>query len=297
MALDGSVGEFNPAREDWNTYVECLKFYFEANGVEAAAKKRSIFLSTSGAERFKLVCSLAAPSTPRELTFAQLVDLLNEHYNPKKAAAVQRYKFNSRISQPGESIATYVAGLKKLAVHYRFEEDTMKQMLCDRLVCGINDSRMQRRLLTELELNFDKAFALIQALESADQSTADLEKTHTTASPLTGSGIYRVLLADPPRNPKKRTQPEQCYCCGGKHYASDCRLGTQTAASAVKKVTSLEYAEHDSMYKPKGPQPSPKVHINSREAVNPKNTIRGILRISALRKTERPYHGDSNHQQ
>lgn len=150
MALDGSVGEFNPAREDWNTYVECLKFYFEANGVEAAAKKRSIFLSTSGAERFKLVCSLAAPSTPRELTFAQLVDLLNEHYNPKKAAAVQRYKFNSRISQPGESIATYVAGLKKLAVHYGFEEDTMKQMLCDRLVCGINDSRMQRRLLTEL---------------------------------------------------------------------------------------------------------------------------------------------------
>ena len=139
MALHGSVGEFNPAREDWNTYVERLKFYFEANGVEAAAKKRAIFLSSSGAETFKLVCSLAAPTNPRELSFAQLVDLLNKHYNPKKAAAVQRYKFNSRIRQPGESIATYVAELKKLAVHCGFEEDTMKQMLCDRLVCGIND--------------------------------------------------------------------------------------------------------------------------------------------------------------
>ena len=81
--------------------------------MEATAKKRAIFLSTSGAETFKLVCSLAAPSTPREPTCAQLVDLHNEHYNPKKAAAVQRYKFNSRICQPGESIAMYVTELYK----------------------------------------------------------------------------------------------------------------------------------------------------------------------------------------
>jgi len=42
-------------------------------------------------------------------------------------------------------------------------------MLRDRLVCGVNDSRIQRRLLAELELTFKKAYELAQAIEMADK--------------------------------------------------------------------------------------------------------------------------------
>ena len=43
-------------------------------------------------------------------------------------------------------------------------------MLCDRLVCGINDSRIQRCLLAEPDLNYKKAYELALALEAADKS-------------------------------------------------------------------------------------------------------------------------------
>ncbi len=47
-------------------------------------------------------------------------------------------------------------------------------MLRDRLVCGINDSRIQRRLLAEPDLDY-KAYELALALEAADKSAQDLQ--------------------------------------------------------------------------------------------------------------------------
>ena len=49
-------------------------------------------------------------------------------------------------------------------------------MLRDRLVCGIKDSRVQRRLLSETDLTFKKAFELAQASEVAEKNARDLHK-------------------------------------------------------------------------------------------------------------------------
>ena len=48
-------------------------------------------------------------------------------------------------------------------------------MLCDRLICGIKDTKVQRRLLAELAVTFKKAFELAQASEISDRDTKDLQ--------------------------------------------------------------------------------------------------------------------------
>jgi len=48
-------------------------------------------------------------------------------------------------------------------------------MLCDRIVCGIEDPKIQPRLLAELELTFDKAFELFLESEFADKNAKDLQ--------------------------------------------------------------------------------------------------------------------------
>ena len=59
---------------------------------------------------------------------------------------MQRFKFNTRFRKPGESIASHVAELRSLSEHCDFKS-TLEEMLRDRLVCGINDEQIQRRLL------------------------------------------------------------------------------------------------------------------------------------------------------
>lgn len=51
---------------------------------------------------------------------------------------------------------------------------SLDEMLRDRLVCGVNDERIQRRLLAEDKLTFTKALQLAQAMEGADRDTKDL---------------------------------------------------------------------------------------------------------------------------
>ena len=47
-------------------------------------------------------------------------------------------------------------------------------MLRDRLVCGINNDRIYRRLLAEKDLTFVKALDIATAMELAEKSAADL---------------------------------------------------------------------------------------------------------------------------
>ena len=225
-ALHGAIGAFEPSKEDWITYSQRLKFYFEANDVEDAAKQRAILLSVAGPETFKLLSSLVAPQTVKDKTFKELVDLLTGHYNPKKSAAVHRFKFNSRVRQPNESVATYVSELKKLAVDCAFDSaDVLNQMLCDRLLCGINDARIQRRLLTEENLTYDKAFTICQSIELADQSTQALSSEKPVHA-----DVHRV-----PAKPKPSKQPTECYRCGGTHSSSSCRFKTADCRYCGKK--------------------------------------------------------------
>ena len=80
---------------------------------------------------------------------------------------VQCYKFNSRVHQPEESVATFVSALQHLAIH-RDYKDSLNDMLRDRLICRINEPRIQRRLLTEAKVNFKRAMEIAQAMETDD---------------------------------------------------------------------------------------------------------------------------------
>ena len=61
---------------------------------------------------------------------------------------------------------SYIPELKRLAEDCEFGE-FLKQILRDRIVCGINNSRIQRRLLAERE-SYQSAFELAQSMETAD---------------------------------------------------------------------------------------------------------------------------------
>ena len=109
MAIHGGIAEFDSATEDWVVYTERLDQYFIANGVDDAVKQRAILLSGCGAKAYKLIKSLIAPAKPTDMTFQQLVEIVSKHFDPVPAITVQRYKFNVRIRQPGENVATFLS--------------------------------------------------------------------------------------------------------------------------------------------------------------------------------------------
>ncbi len=140
--------EFSASSESWVEYVERLEQYFIANDIADANKKRAILLSVVGASTYHLLRSLVVPAKPSEKTFAEIVELVKKHHNPPPSVTVQRHKFNSLVRQPGESVVTFLAALRTISEHCAFGE-AINDMLRDRLVCGIGDRYIQRKLLAE----------------------------------------------------------------------------------------------------------------------------------------------------
>ena len=68
MATHGSIGEFDPEKEDWTSYTERVEEYFVANDVDDATKERAILLSNCGSFTYQLTKQLFSPTKLKELT-------------------------------------------------------------------------------------------------------------------------------------------------------------------------------------------------------------------------------------
>ena len=96
------------------------------------------------------------------------------------SAMMQRYKFNTRTREEGESVAAYVAALRDIAQHCEYKEN-LRDMLRDRLVCGVRHKGITNRLLAK-KLDYDKALELAKAIESAETNTKQLQSTPPTTT-------------------------------------------------------------------------------------------------------------------
>ena len=113
----GTVCAFDASQEEWSEYAERLVHYFVANDIAGEDKRRAILLYAVGPSTYRLLKTLASPKRLDELKFSELVELATAHFNPKPSPIVKRFEFNSPCQKEGESIATYVAELRKIAEH------------------------------------------------------------------------------------------------------------------------------------------------------------------------------------
>ena len=174
--LFGHINEFNPEKEDWIQYAERLEHFFAANSIDEPNKKKAMLLTVIGPTAYRLMRSLVAPQKLDEKTFKELVDAMKDHYCPKPSEIVQRFKFNTRARQPGESVSTYVSQLRSLAEYCNYGA-SLNNMLRDRLVCGINDMQIQRRLLSKKDLTFETALEEAVGQETAARNVQTLQGT------------------------------------------------------------------------------------------------------------------------
>ena len=112
--------------------------------------------------------------------------------------------------------------------------DKLSEMIRDRLVCGIGDDRIQRQLLSEPDLTFDKALKLAQAIETASKDVKDLQSLE--CAPSYTRARQAVLKMSTKQIPSRQQhQHMACYRCGGEqHRAGDCRFIKETCHKCGK---------------------------------------------------------------
>ena len=117
--------------------------------------------------------------------------------------------------------------------------DTLDLMIRNRLVCGINDTRIQRRLLQEPNLTYKEAFKTAQAMEIAPREFQDItHQQHLNIKPI---AVHRLDKIG--RSPTMVAATIKCFRYGGNHYANKCNFQERTCIACGKKGHLAECAE------------------------------------------------------
>ncbi|XP_068707224.1 uncharacterized protein [Montipora foliosa] len=228
--LFGRVGEFNVERETFSAYVERMEMFFTANNIVettgegsvaanqlVANRKRAIFLTEVGPEVYSTLSNFLAPAKPKDTLFTDIVRILEKHYNPKPLEIAQSFHFGTRNQKSEESVSDYVLALKKLAVHCNYGE-YLNRALRDRFVCGLNNPKIQNKLLNTEDLTFEKACSIAKTMEMADRNTHEFHPSRSDTIEV------NKLTEHGRENINKNTEQLSCPRCGGSHSGQSCKF-------------------------------------------------------------------------
>ncbi len=185
-------------------------------------RKVSTLLYCLGDEAEDVLTSTNITADDRK-RYTAVVDKLDEFFRVRKNVIYERAKFNRRDQKEGESVETYITELYRLAESCEYG-DMKEQLLRDRLVVGIRDTKMSERLQLDADLTLEKAKKSIRQKEAVQKQNADLQDP--------GAGIQWVRQQSNPHQ-RKGTKP---------HYKGGASLSrsTSSACGVVKTDTLLQ---------------------------------------------------------
>ena len=88
-------------------------------------------------------------------------------------------------------MAEFVSRLRSLAEFCNFGA-SLEEMLRDRLVCGIQNTPIQKRLLAEKTLTFTRALELSQGLETASKHAKELAQVGVPETVSSSGSVHTV---------------------------------------------------------------------------------------------------------
>ncbi|KAK0143183.1 CCHC-type zinc finger protein CG3800 [Merluccius polli] len=201
----GSIGSYDENVEQWSSYTERFECFVIANKIEDETLVPT-FLTVMGPKTYNLLRCLVQPDKPGAKSYEAIVATLATHFSPKPLVIAERFRFHKRNQEEGESVAVFVAALRRLAEHCEFGA-VLNDTIRDRLVCGMRCEAAQKRLLTESALTLDKAMEISVSMELAARDAHQLS---------TGGKLHQVATRD-------RGAQNKCYRCDRTgHLAAGC---------------------------------------------------------------------------
>ncbi|UYV64879.1 K02A2.6-like, partial [Cordylochernes scorpioides] len=103
----------------------------------------------------------------------KIIEALNNHFTPQKNVIYERYIFNTSNQEENEGIDSYTNRLRGLASSCEYDILT-EELIRDRIVLGIKDNRVRKKLLMEPKLNLSSAIDICRTAEVTEQQITKL---------------------------------------------------------------------------------------------------------------------------
>ena len=160
--------------ENWH---ERFDLYVQTNTQIDSTNQTAFYLTMIGKDAYDLLKDLAYPDPIRNKTVDAL-DLLMGHLRPVHFEATERARFHNIIRRGEEPLREFLLRLQRQASKCNFGTQLTIQ-LRDRIVAGVNEPEIQKRLLREPTLTYDKAKALLETWDDVNSAlSSQISQVH-----------------------------------------------------------------------------------------------------------------------
>lgn len=236
--------KYDESAESWDSYIDRFTAFLDVQNI-SIEKRGKVFISCLSPKLFTLLNSLIAPAKPADKNFDELKSVLSKHLNPKPLIIPARHTFLNRKQQENESISSFMAELRNLAVTCSYSDDILNIMLRDVFVSGLRNNQILSRIFEEKDdIDLEKTFNIALAMEKAFQGAKELIGNEKIIS-------VNALKSKSRKEFQKKTKvaiTEECFRCGKtNHVVSIVNLRTVCANIVLKKDIFSVFALNLSM--------------------------------------------------
>ena len=132
------------ASERWRRFRTAWAKYSIATGLNGKGEDVQVatLLTVIGEEAREVYTTFTWEADGDKAEIKKVIDKFQKYCQPYKNIPFERYKFNQRAQEVGESYDHYRTCLRTLAYECSFATITQEEILRDRLVFGIRDAKV-----------------------------------------------------------------------------------------------------------------------------------------------------------
>ena len=218
FALPPPPEKWKEFEQAWKNYSIAMKLHQEPEAIQVAT-----LLSVVGAEVWNVFAMFTDWASDTDQNKIQpVLQKFAAYCQPLKNVPFERYKFYSRMQESGESYDHYRTALRQLAERCEFESITPNQILRDKLVFGIRDSKVCERLLHEKNLSLEETDEICHSHETMVQQ---MRVVGDAGLSVADAGNVNAVSKKPKRGKRRRSRGSRnantwgnsCEFCGREH--------------------------------------------------------------------------------
>jgi hypothetical protein len=219
----------------WKKWKRSFTYYVDGRGITNPGRKMALLMDCAGEEVQDIYDTLTADDGAD--VYEKAVNALDAYFTPKTNVPYERSMFRRTEMNEGETVASYVTRLRRLAVTCEFNDDD--DMIRDQVIEKVKSDRLRKKLL---EKGSDLKLTDVLTISSTEEAVSTQSQNIVSSSNGSSTSTVNRVYAHNQRHRSKPKQPKPggnsnprpsnadktskvCYRCkSSKHIASskDC---------------------------------------------------------------------------
>lgn len=213
----------------WKNWKKSFLNYLEAAGLTATTvtdKRRvAILINLLGDDAMEIFSTFTYAEGKKAEVLNDVLEKFEEFCLPIVNVTMERFNFFQIEQKESENFESFVTNLRTAANTCQFEQQK-ESLIRDRIICGIRDSSLQRRLLRESDITLEKVINMGRVHEVSERQMKQMQESIEVNAIIKRN---KMGMRNDGREASAGTQQKfDCRYCGFMHGPRNCPAYGQT---------------------------------------------------------------------